>query len=363
MSTPEPGLGFAAHWARLVRIAQSNPDAWLLGFATLALAIILLRPAMPVREDLVHALLVIDVTQSMGVPDGRWDTETVPRVDQARRAAGELLRTVPCGSEIGLGVFNEYRTFVLLAPLEVCGNFREIQATLDSIGNRMSWAGASEIAKGINSGIQAVQELPGKPAFVLFTDGQEAPPISLAHRPKINVPEGGVSGVLVGTGSLRLQQIPKFDPGGVPIGYWRADEVSQVDIYSQGRESSVPGERYADDPPEDKQAKAKPKAAAGQEHLSSLHEPYLQQLSTETGLGYLRLTGPGELQRALIANHAARRQIVAGDGRWPLALLVLFALTCSHVGWPNVHGLLQSGRMLSARLRQRARGRPRDLSD
>jgi mxaL protein len=320
------------------RAQAQHPQAWSLTAGAVALGLALLNPTIPVGEDLVHALIVVDITQSMGVMDSQWKGETVTRLEQSRRAISELLQEVPCGSEIGIGVFNEYRTFVLLAPLEVCSNFRELQATIDTLSNRMSWAGASEIAKGINSGLQAVKSLANKPAFVLLTDGHEAPPISLAHRPRIDAKPGDFNGVLVGTGSLRPQQIPKFDPEGNRIGFWRADEVSQVDIYSQGRESSVSGEQYAEDPADVGKPKDVPKAPekapekAGQEHLSSLHEAYLQMLSTELGLGYLRLKGPGELHRSLIASNATRRETVSGDGRWLLALMGLVILVITHIG-------------------------------
>jgi len=317
-----------------LRAQAQHPQAWALTGAALALGLALFRPTIPMGENLVHALIVVDVTQSMGVPDGQWRGETVSRLEQSRRAISELMQEVPCGSEIGIGIFNEYRTFVLLAPLEVCSNFRELQATTDSLSNRMSWAGASEIAKGINSGLQAVKSLPGKPAFVLLTDGHEAPPISLSHRPRIDAKPGDYNGVLVGTGSLRPQQIPKFDPEGNRIGFWRADEVSQVDIYSQGRESSVAGETYAEDPADAGKPKEVPKPAekAGQEHLSSLHEAYLQMLSTELGLGYLRLSGPGDLHRSLQENHATLRETVPGDARWLFAILALVILVVTHIG-------------------------------
>ena len=125
---------------------RRHPDAWVLSGATLALLVALLRPTVPVHERLINALLVIDITQSMNVVDGRWGDETVTRAEQARRAVSDLMRSAPCGSRLGLGIFNEYRTFVLLAPLEVCANFRELQATLDSIGNRGSASAARVVS-------------------------------------------------------------------------------------------------------------------------------------------------------------------------------------------------------------------------
>jgi mxaL protein len=309
---------------------RERPAACLLLLAALLLSVALFRPKLPMQERLVHALLVIDVTQSMNVPDGSWSGAAISRGELARRAAAELLTQLPCGSRIGLGIFNEYRTFVLLAPMEVCANFNELNTTLNTIGNRMSWAGASEIAKGINSGLQTVEALPDHPAFVMFTDGHESPPISLLHRPNIISRPGEFSGLLAGVGSLHPSPIPKLDPDGNPIGFWKADEVAQTDIYSQGRNGSVEGEALSEEGGAST-TQAKP-PGAGQEHLSALHEDYLKDIAAQTGLGYLHVVGPGQLHEALLENGAAKRTLMPGDGRWLVAALALLAIVLSYTG-------------------------------
>ena len=48
----------------------------------------------------------------------------------------------------------------------------------------MAWAGASEVAKGINSGMEAVKSLDGAPALLFLTDGHESPPVNPGYRPR-----------------------------------------------------------------------------------------------------------------------------------------------------------------------------------
>ena len=208
------------------------------------------------------------------------------RLAAAKLALRQALEAMPCGSRIGLGVFTEYRTMVLIAPVELCDNFRELAAVLQGIEGRMAWAGRSEVAKGINWAIKAAAALPGRPAIVFVTDGHEAPPIHPAHRPVFDGKPGEIAGLLVGAGGPVPVPIPKFDPDGRRLGYWRADEVMQTDPISQGRGGSVAGERYV----ETEEVRPPPGwPVPGNEHLSQLRESYLRLLADELRFGYLRL--------------------------------------------------------------------------
>jgi hypothetical protein len=82
---------------------------------------------------------------------------------------------LPCGSEAGLGVFTEYRSFLLLAPVEVCSGYAALLATLERLDWRMGWAGASLVGKGLHCGLELARALEPRPALVLLTDGHEAP--------------------------------------------------------------------------------------------------------------------------------------------------------------------------------------------
>lgn len=285
MSGPRPAGRFARLWRGL-------RDAWLLTGAVLLLATAtFLRPGLPVQRPVLEIVAVLDITQSMNVADQPVAGRLLPRIAAAKAALAQALDRLPCGSKLGWGVFTEHRSFLLLSPIEVCEHRRELQAALAGIDGRMAWSGNSEVAKGLNSGMQIVKALEGDPALVFVTDGHEAPPVNPSYRPAFSVERGAVRGLIVGVGGDAPQPIPKVDPLGRPLGDWEADEVLQVDPRSLGRGGSVSGEQMVE--PDAKQAAPLPGSTPGSEHLSALREGYLRLLAGETGIGYLRLTdGP-----------------------------------------------------------------------
>jgi mxaL protein len=187
-----------------------------------------------VTRPQVDAVAVIDITQSMNVPDQTLGGKPVSRLSFAKAKLDRMLTELPCGSRLGWAIFTEYRSFLLLAPLEVCEHQRELRATLQGIDGRMAWAGASEVAKGLNSGMEMVQALEDRPAIVFLTDGQESPPVNPSYRPSFTVARGAVRGLVVGVGGDVALPIPKLDPEGRPQGEWSASDVLQVDPYSLG---------------------------------------------------------------------------------------------------------------------------------
>lgn len=306
-----------------------GPDRWLLGAAALALGLALLRPGLAIERPLFNHVVVLDVTQSMNVQDALVDGKPASRLALAKQALREALLQLPCGSKLGLGLFTEYRSYLLLAPVEVCANLQELRATLAHIDGRMAWTGNSEVAKGLFSGLAIAQQLPYKPALVFVTDGHEAPPLDARNWPRFNQQPGEVPGWIVGVGGLTPMPIPKIDPLGRPLGFWRADEVLQADPRSASRDA-VPG-------------RAKPQ---GSEHLSSLREAHLRRLAAETGLKVLRLQDTHVLGPALTEPALARPVPARADLRWAPALLALLLLLARH------------GRRLRWAFRRPARAKP-----
>jgi mxaL protein len=298
---------------------------WLLLVLSL-LCLALMRPSWPLQRDVFNAIVVIDVSQSMNTRDYTVAEHPVSRLQVIKDALTESLRRMPCGSKLGLAIFTEYRSFLLLAPVEVCANYAELSTSISHINGQMAWAGGSEIAKGLNWGLKMALTVEAKPALVFLTDGHEAPPISLRNRPRIDVKPGQVQGMLIGVGGNELSPIPKFDPEGNPLGYWKAEEVAQIDIFSQGRGGSVSGEKTADSD-DARDAGVKPKT----EHLSSLKESYLRQLAGETGLGYARFILPVDLVTLLSAAGLGQQHQVPTPIGWLPALLALAALVICYV--------------------------------
>ncbi len=278
------------HWGDLAASRHA------LALAVVALALAAWGPTVTLPLARFHGIVVIDVTQSMNVEDYAEADKPVSRLSAAKTALREALAAMPCGSRVGLGIFTEYRTLVLIAPLETCAHFRELRTTLENIDGRMSWAGRSEVAKGLYWALRQADLLPGRPAIVFMTDGHEAPPVNPAHRPYFDGKPGKVAGLVVGTGGLQPMPIPKFDPDGRRLGFWSRDEVQQLDSYTQGRSSSVAGEKLAET---DEPAVHADWATSGSEELSSLRERYLQVLAQELKLGYLRLDSGSAGVRAL----------------------------------------------------------------
>ena len=312
----------AASWRR-------HAERWLLCGAAAALAACLLQPGWMLERDRFDHVVVLDITQSMNVQDEMLNGKPVARLVFAKQALRDALLRLPCGSKVGWGVFTEYRALLLFEPVEVCANLSELRSTLAHIDGSMAWSGNSEIAKGLHSGIAIVRELPGSPSLVFVTDGQEAPPLSASHRPRFDDKPGEIKGLIVGVGDLRPSPIPKTDPSGQPLGFWRADEVAQADIYGSGRGASVSGERMT----EEGAAAPLPALGAtpGSEHLSALREPYLRLLGREQGLGFVRLASADALAAALTAPALAKPTPVRTDGRVVFALLALALLLARYV--------------------------------
>lgn len=290
-----------------------GPDRWLLGAAAVALGVALLRPSLAIERPLFNHVVVLDVTQSMNVQDALVDGKPVSRLALAKQALREALLQLPCGSKLGLGLFTEYRSYLLLAPVEVCANLQELRATLAHIDGRMAWTGNSEVAKGLFSGLAIAQQLPDKPALVFVTDGHEAPPLEARNWPRFNLQAGEVPGWIVGVGGLTPLPIPKIDPLGRPLGFWRADEVLQADPRGANRDAAPDA------------AKSK-----GSEHLSSLREAHLRRLAAETGLKFMRLQDTGEMGPALTEPALARPVPGRADLRWGPSLLALLFLLARH---------------------------------
>jgi mxaL protein len=299
--------------------------------ACLLLLISLGNPALKLPRNTHDFLFVLDITGSMNVADAGPPGTGQTRLAFARQLVRKALQEIPCGSRAGLAVFTEHRTFLLFAPVEICENHLVLSMMMDEIDGRMAWAELSEVAKGLYSGIEAVRTLAAMGGaggavrdthLVFMTDGHEAPPVHPTLRPKFRGQVGEVGGLIAGIGGSEPVPIPYFDEDDQVIGYWRQDEVMQVDRHSAGRPSTQGAEAMAGIDSSNLQERV----AGGAEHLSSLREPYLQQLAAETGFDYLRTTTAEAFARALLDPKYGRRQFVVTKVAWIPAALCLLCL-------------------------------------
>ncbi len=312
---------------------------WITALAAACLAAAFLEPAIALRRATYDYIITLDVTQSMNTRDVMLDGARVSRIRYAKRLLEELLPRLPCGSRVGWAIFTEYRIFLFFTPVEVCANYDALQETLHRIDNNMAWAGGSEIARGLFAGIRVAAQIPGRPSFVLITDGQESPPVNPQFRPEFDGTPGAVRGVILGVGGETLSRIPMIGRDGRFLGYWAASQVPQTDAYSAGRGTSQPHDLLYDKAGQPIQ----PLPPTGTEQLSSLKAEYLRSLARETGLQYRRLDGPDTLYSALTQRAFARPvRVRTAVGFAPAALALVFLLW---LYWPVYRDVFRARRL------------------
>jgi mxaL protein len=271
--------------------------------AFLLLLVAIFMPLFDVPRATYDYLVVFDITQSMNVEDYDLDGVPVSRLTFAREAVRRTLHELPCGSRVGWGVFAEYRTLVLLAPIEVCSNYNDLLASLDRIDGRMRWGNASEISKGLFWAMRGARDVGGHPRVLFLTDGQEAPPVDgdgLAMFDDLK--RGDIGGWLIGVGGYTPRPIPRTDADGRPIGFWHADEVVQRDI------------------------KTGHATIASHEHLSEVREPYLRTLAREVDFEYLHMSRLESVREAMLHPRFAEQRRAPTDFAWVAAVAALVTL-------------------------------------
>lgn len=290
---------------------------WLLAMATLLAAVTLFEPRLPLLGPDFRFVFVLDITQSMNVDDVLLDGRRIRRLELAKQAVWSTIQRLACGSQVGLAVFTEHRSYLIIAPVEVCANATELQQILDKIDWHMAWRSRSEVAKGLISAMKIGAALEPHARIVFFSDGHEAPPV---HPDLRQVPDRVAAkhiGAVVGVGGDGLSQIPKYSTEGKLLGYWQADEIDQVDVFSTGRDGTGEALVSSNGTP------LTTLKTSGQEHLSSLRETWLKQLADDAGFRYVRMQTPVQTARFLSSETFAGSKTEVADARWLLGIASL----------------------------------------
>jgi len=120
---------------------------------------------------------------------------------------------------------------------------------------------------------------------------------------------------------LQNVPIPKYNNQGQQQGFYKQDDVPHRSTFGMAPTSSVPVEGY--------NARNAPFGSAkvtGDQHLTRLYEPYLQQLSKEVAWSYHRLETSELLNKALQTPAFAKQQQVLSDSRPYFAVFTLILL-------------------------------------
>lgn len=300
--------------------ALKDPRFWLLAVALTAVVATLVVPRIKLQRDIYDVLAVIDITSSMNTRDVEAAGSAESRLEATKSALHETLATLPCQSRLGLGIFTERQTFLLLDPVEVCANFAALDQSISELNWRMAWEGNSYVAKGLFDAIEKAASL--KAGLIFFTDGHEAPPLPFSGLPPFMGKPGEVGGLIVGVGGRSMKPLTRYDDEGREAGTYGAQDVPQ--------------ENRAGPPPPDAASRPgyHPKWAPfgnavvdNNEHMAFLREPHLKKLSEVTGLSYVQLKPGQSLVPALERVVSPRPVSVASDIRQYPAGLALLILT------------------------------------
>jgi mxaL protein len=126
------------------------------------------------------------------------------------------------------------------------------------------------------------------PRIVFITDGHEAPPIHPDFRRPARSPVTENPGVIVGVGGDTPRPIPQLNDEGVKTGYWHAEDVEQVDIYTAAVQAGKSIAGVGPNP-----------LYTGNEHLSRLKGKYLREMAEEGELIYHHFVDPAEFTAVL----------------------------------------------------------------
>jgi mxaL protein len=294
--------------------------SYCLALALLAMIALFIKPQAIKPQPTYNFTFIVDITRSMNARDYQQKNEAISRLKFVKQTLQELILKLPCQSKVGLGIFTERKATVLFQPIEVCSSYPEIAHVIESIDWRMAWAADSSISKGLSSIITDLQDKGSD--IVFLTDGQEAPPINPRYKTDFSELKGKLKGMLVGVGSLQNVPIPKYDNQGKQQGFYKEDDVPHRSTFGMAPTSSVPVEGF--------NARNAPFGSAkvvGDQHLTRLYEPYLQELSKEVDWSYHRLKTTEQLDFALQIPQFSKQKDVLSDIR-PCAAVTALIFIC-----------------------------------
>ncbi|MCQ9615837.1 VWA domain-containing protein [Paenalcaligenes niemegkensis] len=270
----------------------------LLLISLIGVAIALWQPTWQREQATYKLLFTVDITGSMNVRDYTDRGHPQSRLERSKQVMLELLQQLPCGSQVGLAIFTERRSFLLLENMEVCSNYSPLSQAISMLNWRMAWEGDSHIARGLYSAVDLAHSLNSDLLFI--SDGQEAPPLPHHGRPDYDGTsdeQSAPQGFVLGAGGLALSPIPKHDEEGNEIGFFSEDEVDQENRLGLPPTSAEESEGW-----HPRNAPFGAASARGTEHLSSVKQSYLQELALATNLDYADLDTADQLL-PLFATH------------------------------------------------------------
>ncbi len=270
---------------RLTRGFRREVVLLVCAFVMLLLAIA--EPTINITRAQKNYLFIVDVTQSMNVKDMLVAGKPSSRLEYTKQLLKETVKSLPCNTQVGLGIFFKTTVALLYAPIETCTHYHEIWHSIDRLDWRMASQGNSNIRVGLLS-IASLLATSGDNIahIVLMTDGQEAPPLNIFSKVSLSDWQDRHPWTIVGIGGSKPLPIPKLDANNAVIGYWSTDAIklnpaSNVDEgHHGGRDNAIATEPY-------------------EYYLSHLDAKYLKELALDIDAQYVNAGTSQQLISAL----------------------------------------------------------------
>lgn len=292
---------------KVFNYVRHRKDMALLAAAFILLVVAMFKPTVPIKRNIYSYIFVVDITQSMNVMDKTLNGQPVSRMDYTQDMLHRLISSLPCGTNVSIGLFAGVSVAALYTPIEVCANYAPIQDTIDHLDWRYAWSGNSRIRTSMTTLARLLRSFPEPAQVVYFTDGEEAPRLHAFNTEDLTNFQGGNGWLLVGIGSDKGTPIPKLDDKNQLIGYWSGESFAMQPGIAQISEANI-GVR------DDNVA-----SAEGDRYLSKLDEEYLKKLSKEVNGAYVRGDSLQDVLGAMQEQKPARRDTAAFDLNWILA--------------------------------------------
>lgn len=277
-------------------------------------------PTMQQPSLVKDVLFVLDISESMNVPDASHPHTGSLRLQHAKALINAMMADLPCGSRTAVGLFAGDDTVLLFEPLEVCAHYPAMEKVVSQLDTRMRWIGDSYVVRGVKSALDIAKK--NQLHLVFVTDADEMPHHEHPRVAELLTYRKQVKGILIGVGNTNLSPVPHLDVKKEITGYWTPEEAVIQGHYPNllALVKELPtGEAMPAD-----------MAAEVKEHLSQLNEALLQQIASALELTYLRA---GETQTALSTLHQldmTQQSETPQDARW---ILGFFAAVMILVGW------------------------------
>ena len=307
---------------KIVQLLHHRRDITLLSAAMLMLIIALFNPTFPVKRDIYSYLFVADITQSSNVKDATLDGKLVTRMQYQQYLLHRIIGEMPCGTQVGIGLFAGVSVAALYTPIEVCENFAAIDDTIDHLDWRTGWSGNSRVRESMLTLAKLIRSFPEPAQVIYMTDGEETPKLHVFNTRDLTGFQGGKDWLFIGIGSDKGTAIPKLDEHNQLIGYWASESfamqpgVAQISQDNIGtREESVASD-------------------TNDRYLSRLDEKYLISLAKEVNGNYVNGESLQNILAAMKKQPPARRSKADFELKWIFAglagLLFLAAYLPKH---------------------------------